>query len=71
MREENIKVCYFCRNKNQEIDYKNVSLLKRYLNFSGRIHPRGRTGNCTKHQREIAKAIKKARQMALLDYIKA
>jgi len=67
MRTDNRRrSCYFCKNKNQEIDFKNEQMLKRYLNFSGRIQPKSKTGNCTKHQRKIAKAIKTARQMGVL-----
>ena len=62
------KVCFFCKNKNAVIDYKDVGLLKRFIAESGKITPRRFTGACTKHQRKIAVEIKKARQMALIQY---
>ena len=65
------KACYFCKNKNNQIDYKDVSTLKRYLSFNGRIQPRKKTGNCPKHQKRIAKAIKQARQLGLIGYVKS
>jgi small subunit ribosomal protein S18 len=62
------KVCFFCKNKDAVIDYKDVGLLKRYISESGKITPKRFTGACTKHQRKIAVEIKKARQMALIQY---
>ena len=64
------RVCYFCKNKAIEIDYKDISSLKRYLTFNGRIQNRSRTGTCAKHQKRLTKAIKKARQLALMHYVK-
>ena len=63
------KVCIFCKNKNQTIDYKDVDLLKRFISPNGKISPRRVTGTCAKHQREVAVAIKNARVMALLPFI--
>ena len=64
------KVCYFTKNKIKEIDYKDVELLKRFINANGKIIlPRRVTGTCAKHQRELTTAIKRARQMALLPYV--
>ncbi|RLC50158.1 MAG: 30S ribosomal protein S18 [Candidatus Cloacimonadota bacterium] len=62
------KVCYFCKNKDVEIDYKDVSLMKRFIAENGKITPRRFTGTCSKHQRKLATEIKKARQMALIHY---
>ena len=62
------KVCLFCKNKITYIDYKDVELLKRFISASGKISPRRITGTCAKHQRVLALAIKRARQMALLPY---
>jgi len=62
------KFCQFCTDKNLVIDYKNVELLSRYINETGKIRPRRQTGACAKHQREIAKAIKNARHLALLPF---
>ena len=63
------KVCIFCKNKNQEIDYKDVELLKRFISPNGKISPRRVTGTCAKHQRAVEQAIKNARIMALLPFI--
>ena len=62
------KSCYFCSN-DQEIDYKDINTLERYLTDRGKIVPRRITGNCAKHQREVTKAIKRARSVALLPYV--
>ena len=62
------KVCYICTGKN--IDYKDVDILKKYINDKGKILPRRVTGACAKHQRHIAEQIKKARAIALLPYTK-
>jgi small subunit ribosomal protein S18 len=62
--------CNLCKDGVTEIDYKDVSLLRKYLIAEGtKIAPRRRTKNCTKHQRMIAKAIKRARIMALLPFV--
>jgi len=60
------KVCYMCTGKN--IDYKDVDILKKYVNDKGKILPRRVTGACAKHQRHIAEQVKKARAIALLPY---
>ncbi|MFA5450883.1 MAG: 30S ribosomal protein S18 [Dehalococcoidales bacterium] len=62
------KVCTFCANKSTLIDYKDISLLGRYLTDRAKILPRRRTGNCARHQRALAAAIKRARYLALLPY---
>jgi small subunit ribosomal protein S18 len=62
------KFCQFCSDKEQIIDYKKVDLLKRFITDDGKIRPRRQTGNCAKHQREVAGAIKRARQIALLPF---
>ena len=62
------KVCYFCANHIDYIDYKDVELLKRYISEKGKILPRRVTGTCATHQREITVAIKRARHLALLPY---
>ena len=64
------KVCIFCKNKNQVIDYKVVELLKKFISPNGKISPRRVTGACARHQREVAVAIKRARQVALLPYVR-
>jgi small subunit ribosomal protein S18 len=61
------KACQFCVDKT-EIDYKDISRLRRYISDRARIQPRRRTGICAKHQRRLALAIKRARYLALLPY---
>jgi len=62
------KVCPFCSDPNLVIDYKDVGMLKRYVSDSGKIQAPKGTGVCTKHQRKVALAIKRARHIALLPY---
>ena len=63
------KVCYFNKNNITKIDYKDVEMLKMFITPNGKISPRRATGTCAKHQRELARAIKNARFMALLPYV--
>ena len=63
------KVCYFTKNNITYIDYKDVELLKKFIAPNGKIMPRRATGTKAKYQRELAVAIKRARQMALLPYV--
>ncbi len=63
------KVCDFCVNKVTDIDYKSIEVLRRYVTDRGKIRPRRQTGNCAKHQRRLANAIKRARHMALLPFV--
>ena len=63
------KVCNFCVEKAETIDYKDVAKLRKYLMGNGKILPRRMTGVCARHQRELAVAIKRARQMALIPYV--
>ncbi len=63
------KVCYFCANKDAKIDYKNADTLGRFITDRGKILPRRVTGVCARHQRGLAKAIKKARIIALIPFI--
>lgn len=62
------KVCHFCTNPNHPLDYKNFELLRKFISDRGKIIPKRRTGTCPKHQRELARQIKKAREIALLPY---
>ncbi len=62
------KVCYFCTTPGVEIDYKNSDLMRRFISDRGKIMPRRRTGTCPKHQRELARHIKKSRELALIPY---
>jgi small subunit ribosomal protein S18 len=61
--------CFFCREKIAEVDYKSVGQLRRFISDKGRIRGRGNTGTCRKHQKQVAVAIKRAREMALLPYV--
>jgi small subunit ribosomal protein S18 len=63
------KVCIFCADKVQFIDYKDAAKLRKFISESGKILPRRISGTCALHQREVNTAIKRARQMALLPYI--
>ena len=63
------KVCSFCVDKVESIDYKDVNKLKRYVSERGKILPRRITGNCAKHQRALTVAIKRARHVALMPYV--
>ena len=64
------KVCAFCVDGVKTIDYKQVDVLQRFMNEYGRVRPRRQTGNCAKHQRELARAIKRARHIALVPFTK-
>lgn len=61
--------CYFCSQNLKEIDYKNTELLKRFISSQCKILPRRKTGVCSRHQRKLAQAIKRARFMALLPFV--
>ncbi len=63
------KYCGFCQSKSRYIDYKNPDFLKNFLNPQAKILPPLYTGNCRKHQKQIAIAIKRAKQLALLPYV--
>ena len=62
------KVCAFCTEKVEEIDYKDVAKLKRFITEKGKIIPRRASGVCAEHQRQLAIAIKRARAIALLPF---
>ena len=63
------KVCQFCADKCNHIDYKDTAKLRRYISERSKILPRRATGTCAMHQRQLTSAIKQARQIALLPYI--
>lgn len=63
------KVCSFCVDKIHDIDYKDVPRLKRYLSERAKIIPRRVTGTCARHQRQLTRAIKRARHIAFLPYV--
>jgi small subunit ribosomal protein S18 len=62
------KVCIFCKDHMNWVDYKDVNLLRRFMSDRGKIRARRVTGNCAQHQRDVATAIKTARELALLPY---
>lgn len=65
------RVCSFCVDKVESIDYKDLNKLKRYISERGKILPRRITGNCAGHQRQLTTAIKRARHIALLPFTTA
>jgi small subunit ribosomal protein S18 len=74
IRKPKKKVCVFCKSSKsnkvdaQAIDYKDTTLLRKYISDRGKIRARRVTGNCSQHQRDVAIAVKNAREMALLPY---
>lgn len=64
------RFCYFCKENINTIDYKNVGMLKKFVSDKSKIRPKRSTGNCVQHQKMIAAAIKRAREMALMPYFK-
>ena len=68
-QQQEKKICYFCQNKIDKIDFKDGYLLRRFMNSQGKIYPRKRHGTCARHQRTLANAIKKARIMALVPFV--
>ena len=67
-RKPRRKVCSFCVDKVEYIDYKDISRLRRFVNERGKILPRRMSGTCAKHQRQLSEAIKRARAIALMPY---
>ena len=63
------KSCAFCRDKVDQIDYKDFQSLRRYLSDKGKIRSRRITGACRRHQNQLARAVKRARELALLPYV--
>ncbi len=58
--------CYFCQRNIQEISFKETDLIQRFMSGMGKIRPKKKTGVCASHQRKLAEAIKRARQLALV-----
>ena len=58
--------CYFCQRNIKDIDFKNTQLLRKFISGSGKVKPKKRTGICSSHQRKLARAVKRARSLALL-----
>lgn len=69
MNHKKKKVCLFCADKIEKIDYKDVVRLKKYTSERAKILPRRISGTCAEHQRQLTVAVKRARVMALLPYI--
>ncbi len=69
MRKGRRKVCSFCVDRVESIDYKDVARLRRYVSERAKILPRRVTGTCARHQRELTVAIKRARQIALMPFV--
>ena len=63
------KPCPYCRDKIEQVDYKDVGALRRFVSDRGKIRSRRITGACRRHQRQIARAVKRARELALLPYV--
>ena len=68
IRKVKKKACAFCKDNAQPIDYKDTNLLRKYISDRGKIRASRVTGNCMQHQRDIATAVKNAREVALLPY---
>ena len=63
------KVCVFCGKENNEIDYKDVAKLRKYVSERGKIHPTRITGNGAQHQRALTVAVKRARHLSMMPYV--
>lgn len=68
VRKPRPRVCYFCKEKVAYVDYKDAALLRRFMSDRGKIRARRVSGSCARHQRDVAIAVKNAREMALLPY---
>jgi len=69
LRPRKKRICRFCSTKEDYIDFKDEKKLVRFLTEQGKIIPRRTSGNCAKHQRQLARAIKRARHLALIPYL--
>ncbi|HEX9123637.1 MAG TPA: 30S ribosomal protein S18 [Actinomycetota bacterium] len=67
-KKQKKKVCIFCKDRIDYVDYKDVMTLRKFVSERGKIRARRVTGNCAQHQRDVAAAVKNAREMALLPY---
>jgi small subunit ribosomal protein S18 len=67
-KKQKKKFCIFCKDKVAYVDYKDVSMLRKFVSDRGKIRARRVSGNCAQHQRDVATAVKNAREMALLPY---
>ncbi len=67
-KKQKKKICIFCKDRVDHVDYKDVMTLRKFVSERGKIRARRVTGNCSQHQRQVAVAVKNAREMALLPY---
>ncbi len=67
-KKQKRKVCIFCKDRIEYVDYKDMMMLRKFVSERGKIRARRVTGNCVQHQRDVALAVKSAREMALLPY---
>jgi small subunit ribosomal protein S18 len=67
-KKQKRKVCIFCKDRIDYVDYKDTAILRKFVSERGKIRARRVTGNCSQHQRDVAAAVKNAREMALLPY---
>jgi small subunit ribosomal protein S18 len=67
-KKQKRKFCIFCKERTAYVDYKDVATLRKFVSDRGKIRARRVTGNCTQHQRDVASAVKNAREMALLPF---
>ena len=67
-KKQKRKVCIFCKERLDHVDYKDAAMLRKFVSERGKIRARRVTGNCAQHQRAVATAVKNAREMALLPY---
>ena len=67
-KKQKKKFCVFCKDKVDYVDYKDLAMLRKFVSDRGKIRARRVTGNCAQHQRDVAAAVKNAREMALLPY---
>lgn len=68
LRNTKKKVCAFCKDKGQDINYKDTPMLRKFISDRGKIRARRVSGNCRQHQRDVAVAVKNSREVALLPY---
>jgi ribosomal protein S18 len=67
-KKQRKKFCVFCKDRVEHVDYKDVAMLRKFVSDRGKIRARRVTGNCSQHQRDVAAAVKNARELALLPY---
>lgn len=68
MRRQKKRICFFCKDKVDYVDYKDLDMLRSYVSDKGKIKPKRVTGTCPRHQKRLERAVKNAREMALIPY---